>query len=439
MKAELVPLYFHSQDDPEFKFQVENLRKLLQDEAEIVEPRPLGSPISSGVDAVLFPQVLGDAYRRVEEIRSIPIPLIIVTSEFGTVNMWDWEIVNYLKSRDIQVFAPYTLSLTKSIVRSLVLRKTMERSSFLLFQDNPGEGMQASIFKRFFWWENECGERIQKMFGVRIVKKSLKSLAERTKSISDEEAKRIWMKWNLPTQELSDRAIFSAVKLYMVLREEIERDPTIKGMGMNCLNESFYLDTTPCLAWCMLFAEKELIWACEGDLLTLLTKYIVYQALRQPVMMSNVYPFLVGQAALKHERIANFPSVAEPENHLLIAHCGYFGLMPPSFASSWTLRPKVLAIVDENAHVVDARFPEGPVTFTKLDSTLEKLYFFEGTLEGYVQYPDSDCRNGGVIRIANGHRLMENLPSHHMLILAGHHGPALKSMAKILGIAVEEL
>ncbi|MGQ9748007.1 MAG: hypothetical protein ACUVQZ_09680 [Candidatus Caldatribacteriaceae bacterium] len=439
MKAELVPLYFQSQDDPEFRSQVENLRKLLQDEAEILEPCPLGDPLPSNADAVIFPQVLGDAYRRVEEIRSIHIPIIIVTSEFGMVNMWDWEIVNYLKSKDIQVFAPYTLSLTKSTVRSLVIRKKMERSSFLLFQDNPGEGMQASIFKRFFWWEDECVEKIKKMFGVGIVKKSLKALGERAKNISDQEAKKIWRERNLPTEELSERAIFSAVKLYMVLKEEVERDPTIKGVGMNCLNESFYLDTTPCLAWCMLFAEKELLWACEGDLLTLLTKYIVYQALCQPVMMSNVYPFLMGQAALKHERIANFPNVAEPENHLLIAHCGYFGLMPPSFASVWTLRPKVLAIVDENAHVVDARFPEGPVTFVKLDSTLEKLYFFEGTLEGYVQYPASDCRNGGIVRITNGHRLMENLPSHHMLILTGHHGPALKIMAKILGIKVEEV
>lgn len=438
MKARLIPLYFQSADDPEFRGQCEKLEELLREEADILEPRPLGSTLPEA-DAVIFPQVLGDAYRRVEEIRAIPVPIIIATSEFGMVNMWDWEIVNYLRGRGIQVFAPYTLDLTRSIVRACALRKEMKETSFLLFQDNPGEGMQASIFKRFFWWEQECIERVRQKFGVQAVKKSFKALGEKAKSISDEKAREVWARWNWPIEGLSERAILSAVKIYLVLKEEVENNPSVKGAGMNCLNESFYSDTTPCLAWCMLFVEKELIWACEGDLMTLLTKFILYRTLRQPVMMSNVYPFLMGQAALKHERIANFPEVTEPENHLLIAHCGYFGLMPPSFASNWVVRPKVLAIVDENAHAVDARFPEGSVTLVKLDSTLEKIFLVEGILEGYAQYPGSDCRNGGIIRIPSGRRLMAHLPSHHMLILTGHHGVALENVAKVLDVAVEEL
>ncbi|MEN3186537.1 MAG: hypothetical protein ABDK94_09830 [Atribacterota bacterium] len=437
MKAKLVPLYFRSGDDPEFITQVQTLKELLQEEADIVEPRPLGDVIPEG-DAALFPQVLGDAYRRVEEIQAIPIPVIIATSEFGMVNMWDWEIVSYLRSKGLQVFAPYTLELTKGIVRSLSLRREMKEVSFLLFQDNPGEGMQASIFKRFFWWENECSERIREKFGIQIFKRSFKLLGEKAKNIPDRQAKEVWKNWDLGVEGLPERAILSAVKVYIALKEEIEKDPTIKGAGMNCLNESFYSDTTPCLAWCMLFEEKELIWACEGDLLTLITKFLVYRALRQPIMMSNVYPFLMGKAALKHEKIEKFPDVEEPENHLLIAHCGYFGLMPPAFAASWVAKPKVLAIVDDNAHAIDARFLEGPVTLVKLDATLEKLFVIEGTLEGYVQYPGSDCRNGGIIRVPDGHRLMENLPSHHILILPGHHRVALKNMARILEIEVVE-
>ncbi|MGC8778112.1 MAG: hypothetical protein ACP5Q4_05490, partial [Candidatus Caldatribacteriaceae bacterium] len=383
MKAKLVPLYFQSADDPEFRTQVGKLRELLREEADILAPRSLGSPIPEA-DAVLLPQVLGEAYRKVEEIRTLPVPIIVATSEFGTVNMWDWEIVSYLKGHGIQVFSPYTLDLTRTVVRSLALKREMNQTSFLLFQDNPGEGMQASIFKRFFWWENECAERIRQKFGIQVLKKSFKALGEKAKDIPDAKAKEVWKGWNFPVETLSERALLSAVKIYMVLKEEIEKDQTIKGAGINCLNESFYSDTTPCLAWCMLFAERELIWACEGDLLTLFTKFVVYRVLRQPIMMSNVYPFLVGQAALKHEKIEEFPRVEEPENHLLIAHCGYFGLMPPAFASTWTVRPKVLAIVDENAHVVDARFPEGPVTLVKFDFTLGKLFVCEGTLEGYV-------------------------------------------------------
>ena len=31
----------------------------------------------------------------------------------------------------------------------------------------------------------------------------------------------------------------------------------------------------------------------------------------------------------------------------------------------------------------------------------------EGQLTGYAQFPGSDCLNGGVIRVRDGHKLME--------------------------------
>ena len=171
----------------------------------------------------------------------------------------------------------------------------------------------------------------------------------------------------------------------------------------------------------MLYEERGLIWGCEGDTLSMLTKYILHKSLDTPIMMTNLYPFLLGQAALKHERIPDFPEVDEPENHILVAHCGYLGVLPKSFSTQWTLRPKVLAIVDENATAIDARLPTGPVTLAKLDPTLEKMTVSEGSLTGYVQYSSSDCLNGGIIKVADGHRLMNTLSSHHYLLMTGHN------------------
>ena len=54
-------------------------------------------------------------------------------------------------------------------------------------------------------------------------------------------------------------------------------------------------------------------------------------------MMTNLYPFLMGEAALKHERIPYFPEMPDPQNHILVAHCGFFGVVPQSFATEWTL------------------------------------------------------------------------------------------------------
>lgn len=438
MKARLVPLYFKSGIDEEFNEQVKNLKNLLSDVAEMLEPLAMGSSLPEA-DAVVFPVLSGDAYRQIEELRRIPLPLIILTSEFGTVNMWDWEIVSFLKSEGLKTFAPHSPDLAKKVCKSLGVKREIRQTKFLLFQDNPGEGMQADIFKRFYWWEERCTELIEQKFGVSIVKKSFRKLGEEAKRIDDREAEEIIKKRPIETEGVPRRALASAVKLYLAVKREIEEDDSIRGAGMNCLNESFYSDTTPCLAWDLLFEEKGIIWACEADVMSLLTKYLIHRSLDAPIMMSNVYPFLMGMAALKHEKIDAFPEVEAPEHCFLVVHCGYLGVLPRPFSTEWRLRPKVLAIVDENATAIDARLPLGDITLAKLDPTLSTLQVVEGHLEGYVHYPGSDCRNGAVIRVEDGYRLIDSFYSHHNCLITGHRVVELKNMAKALDLAVEEL
>lgn len=437
MKARLVPLFFPESRDENFDNQLVRLKELLEGEAEFLQPVALGSRVPEA-DAVVFPQLVGDAYKQVGDIKKIRVPLLALTSEFGTVNMWDWEIVSFLKSEGCRAFSPYNLDLTKKICRTLALGRDMKRTKFLLFQDNPGDGMQGVIFKRFYWWEDRCTELIKSKFGIVIERKSFKELGEYAKNIPDREAENALKGWNIPTEGVSDKMLYSAVKIYIAVKREVEKDDSIKGVGINCLNESFYSDTTPCLAWNMLYEEKGLIWACEGDTMVLTTKYIINKSIDAPIMMSNIYPFLMGQAALKHERIEKFPDVEEPENHLLIVHCGYLGVVPQSFSTQWTLRPKVLSIVNDNATMIDARLPEGDVTLAKLHPTLEKLMVVEGSLESYVQYPGSDSRNAAVVRIPDGHNVMDKFYSHHYLLMTGHRKVELKYMAEILGLAIEE-
>jgi L-fucose isomerase-like protein len=171
----------------------------------------------------------------------------------------------------------------------------------------------------------------------------------------------------------------------------------------------------------------------------MLTKYLLHKSLNVPIMMTNLYPFLMGQAALKHERIAAFPAVEKPEDCLLVAHCGYLGVVPQSFATEWTLRPKVLAIVDENASAIDARLPTGPVTLAKVNAAMDKMTVVEGALERYVQYPGSDCLNGGMIRVPDGKRLMEKLSSHHYLLTTGHNVAEIRLLGKVFGLEIEQI
>jgi L-fucose isomerase-like protein len=403
----------------------------------LLEPTALGSSIPDA-DAVIFPQLLGEAFKRIEDIKKIEMPLMAVTSEFGTVNMWDWEIVNFLKATGIKTFAPYDLALTKTICRALAVKREMRGAKFLVYQDNPGEGFQASIFKRFYWWEDACTAALKEKFGVTIEKRSFKALGEAAKQISDREAKDVLKAREINTEGVSRQALNSALKIYIAVKRELERDPAIQGVGINCLNESHFSDTTPCLAWNMLFEEMGMIWGCEADTMSMATKYIVHRALGAPIMMSNIYPFLMGMAALKHERIDKFPDVAEPENHLLVAHCGYLGVLPQSFSTEWQLKSKVLAIVDENATAIDARMPVGKLTLVKLNHTFDKLMVAKAHLESYVQYPDSDCRNGAVIRIKDGHRMMNSFYSHHNCLVTDHWGKELVNVAKVFDFEIEE-
>lgn len=78
---------------------------------------------------------------------------------------------------------------------------------------------------------------------------------------------------------------------------------------------------------------------------------------------------------------------------------------------------------------------EGDVTLAKIYPDFKRLSIIEAEIEDYVGYPGSDCLNGALIRYKNGNgaAVMENLCSHHSLILAGNQTvklPAYKNAIK---------
>ncbi|MBI9043302.1 MAG: hypothetical protein JEZ06_02380 [Anaerolineaceae bacterium] len=441
MKAKVVPLFFKDGRDQDFDIQLDLLKEILVNDIEFLPEVALGDPIPDA-DAVLFPQMLGDTYRQLDDFRAIDLPILIITTEFGTMAMWDWEIIKYLQSEDIDVIAPYNMGQTRSLARALAVKRDLKNSKFVVFQDNPGEGFQPEIFKRFYWWEDECTQRMFDKYGLSVEKQSFFEMASAAKEISEEAADLIWEEWKgrLNLGKISNDQRNSALKVYAKLKETLEADTSIKGMGINCLNESRYSDSTPCLAWNMLWEEEQLIWGCEADTVVMLTKYLLNKSLKVPIMMTNMYPFLMGDAALKHERIPYFPEVkGNPENYILAAHCGYFGVVPQSFSTEWCLRDKVLAIVDEKATAIDARLPEGPITLAKLNPTLDTMSVIEGEIEKYIQYENSDCINGAIIKVKDGHELVRTLASHHYLILTGHCEADIRQIAKVFNFKVETL
>ncbi|MCL2248134.1 MAG: hypothetical protein FWC13_02575 [Oscillospiraceae bacterium] len=442
MKATIAVIRFDNINEREqttFEAQCKNLENLYGDVATFLPPITIGESLPKEADAVVFPQLVGQAYSQTENLKEISLPVIILTSEFGTVEMWDWEIVTYLRDAGLNVFSPYSVELAKSILRAIASKRQMrEGVRFLMFQDDPGEGMQAGIFKRFYWWESECTEALEKTFGIRIFYKSYKELGVSAKQISDEKAREVSAAWDIPMEGVTEENYLRAVKVYIAVKDVIAEIGGVEGVGANCLNESFHSDTTPCLAWNMLYEKDGLLWVCEGDTLSLISKFLFYSALQKPIMMTNIYPFLMGMAALKHEKIDSFPDVDNPDNHALGVHCGYFGLAPQSFCDRWVLRPKVLEIVGDDALMVDCRMATGPITMAKLHSDMKKITLIACEIVDYVQYPGSDCRNGALIHYLgdNGHEVMDALSSHHALLIAGDQIPVLKQVARIFDFDV---
>ena len=173
--------------------------------------------------------------------------------------------------------------------------------------------------------------------------------------------------------------------------------------------------------------------------MVMLTELLVEKVLGEPFFMTNLYPFIMGQAALAHERIPHFPEVDEPDNHMLAAHCGHFGLVPEVFSTRWRLKERVLAMVNENSTMIDAELPTGPITLVKFQPYLNKVSLCEAELTGYVQYEDSDCLNGGIIKVPDGRNFVNNIASHHYVVVAGHQKAAFEMLGRVFDYEIEDI
>ena len=109
MKARLVPLQFeemNEREQDEFREQMKLLTEMYADVAQFEEPVKVGEEMPEGADAAVFPLLIFAAYRHDEQLLSCSLPMIILTSEYGTIEMWDWEIATYLRQLGCRVFTP---------------------------------------------------------------------------------------------------------------------------------------------------------------------------------------------------------------------------------------------------------------------------------------------------------------------------------------------
>ena len=79
MKAKMLPLYFaaaNERERGEFKEQLERLNEMYGEEAEFLDPVCVGDEIPEA-DAIVFPQLIGAAFKEVEELKKIDKPELL--------------------------------------------------------------------------------------------------------------------------------------------------------------------------------------------------------------------------------------------------------------------------------------------------------------------------------------------------------------------------
>ncbi len=436
----LQPVYLESSPSETFGRVFEALQQLTSDLAVWLEPIPIERAAGSTASAIVVPDFSGKVYGQLEQFRALgDTPILLVTSDHGTIFMWDWEGRDWLRQRGVDTLAPTSLVEFHDLLRALRVKEELPGARMLAYWDDLGAGQQPDIFKRFFWWEDESSDLLTEKLGVTVEKRSFRELVARANALPDaridDELARVEASDVPLSGSLAHRARTEALRLKLALSDELDETPGVIAAGINCLNESETSLTTPCLAWNLLFEERGLIWGCEADLTSMITEYLVNKTLDVPVAMTNLYPFLMGHAALDHEKIPYFPEIPDhPENHILAAHCGFFALMPQSFARRWELKPRVLEIVNPNSNVIDAELNTGDLTLVKIASTMDSLAVTPGELVSYEQYQNSDCLNGGIIRVGNGPRFVNELASHHYVLAEGALSHRLENVANVLGL-----
>ena len=309
----LLPVSLEQEPGESFRRQLAALVELSEG---LVEWRPaawVGDPVADDVTAVVVPDMSGLAYRLLEELRRIPVPLLVVTSEFGTVSMWDWEIRDYLRRRGVDTVAPTSREELVDVLRGLAVRADPAPVADARLPRRPRRRHAARHLQALLL----VGGGVRRRPGAAARGDRRAALLARAGGAGRRRSPRpAWSRRTsgsppAPTVGLSWRARAEALRLYLALADELDETPDVIAAGINCLNESATSPTTPCLAWNLLFEERGLIWGCEADLTSMMTEFLTWQTLRAPVMMTNLYPFLMGDAALKHEKIPYFPAVAE--------------------------------------------------------------------------------------------------------------------------------
>lgn len=265
------------------------------------------------------------------------------------------------------------------------------------------------------WVISSCRsfERIKEKTGINFIGTSLEELYKIYESITDEDAKDISNKWIENAKEIIEpkkQDILAASRLAVAIYQLV-RKYNGDGMAIACFTLLRELGTTSCVALSMLNDSPDFIGACEGDMDSAVTLFMMKALTDKPSWMAN--------------------PMIEKDNVLKLSHCTS-PLLLGDRPFSYTLRNHHESGIGVSP---EAFIEEGvPVTISRIGNNLSSISVSAGITLDTPLTPT--CRTQLRIKLDSMSGFIENLLGCHQIVTFGNWERQLTEVGKLLNLEV---
>ncbi len=370
-------------------FTIENEEFLLSIEQELGEKLQLAELEDYDCDLkLIFIQTGGSEGLFLKNIDKIKEPYYLLTSGGNNSLAASLEIMTYLrlnnkKGEIIHGNIKYLASRIRTLTQIEYAKKKLKESRLGVL-GKPSDWLIASVPNY-----NQVKEKL----GIDLIDIPLKELESRVKEISF-----------LPSVNYADNAfdkeeVKKAEMVYQAL-EGIVKDYQLNGLTLRCFDILTSIKSTGCLGLAKL-NDKGITATCEGDIMTMLSMYIISMLTKKPTFQAN-------------------PSLIDVEkNEIVFAHC----TIPFSMVDSYRFDTHFESGIGV---AIKGELKLGRVTIFRLSADLKKYTIMSGIILQNMSEKNL-CRTQIKVKVdMNLQELLINPSGNHHIICYGDEEKLIK-------------
>lgn len=358
-------------------------------------------------------------------------PVAVVTA--GVTNV---DASAYLRSRDLEGYAPLDYEELNDLIKLLKVRKAIGQTKILIVSD--GELLTPGVVSST--WDLED---IKKRFGVESKGISLEKFYDTMDEVKAKESDKIseiaeGLVKDAEDAHMDKKEVENSVIAYLAtkkLMEEYESNaytfPCFEACGSKVPAEKRF---TPCLTHSLL-KDKGYPSACEGDLSALMAMGTLMYLSRKSVYMGN--PSL---ATVENPYMPQ-PSIEKDKNILRVLH-DVPGLKMKGFDEPdlpFEIRPFTEGGWGVSLRYDFSRDKGQKVTLARFNPDTTKMLVSKGEIVGGGGFDEIGCTLSALVKVPDVRNLLHKSADygHHLAMVYGDYVEELKSLAEIMDFKVE--